>query len=444
MRNNQPVTQNEIHLTAESLIVSKTDLKGQITYLNKDFISISGFTEAELIGQPHNIVRHPDMPVEAFEDMWRDLKDGRPWTGLVKNRCKNGDFYWVLATATPMRENGQVVGYMSVRRQATRQQIETAENAYQLFREKRAGGLKIRHGAVVRGSAGMFAGLSLRQKLYAGFFALLAMMVLVAGLGIWGINSTQAKSKQLDEQGVQPTQLLSVIGRLMAENRSQVLLTLQHDPAGRYAELHDHKVEFHTDQIVANIAEINAKWDAYVKTLTGEAEQKLAAEYTEARTHYVKDGLLPAREALLEGRYDDANMILLKTINPAYMAAASRANDLYQLQADRAHRLVAEGEQHYVKMLSWVLGLLLLAVVGGLWIASAIARSVTRPVDDIIATFQSLAKGDFTRNVDIAVTMKWVRYCRACNRCRFSRVSMLPKLSALLMTICESRLHSIA
>ena len=120
MRNNQPVTQNEVQLDAQSLIVSKTDLKGQITYINKDFIDISGFTEAELIGQPHNIVRHPDMPIEAYEDMWRDLKAGRPWTGYVKNRCKNGDHYWVIATATPIRENGQVVGYMSVRRKPAR------------------------------------------------------------------------------------------------------------------------------------------------------------------------------------------------------------------------------------------------------------------------------------------------------------------------------------
>ena len=109
MRNNLPVTNVEVQLDEHTLIVSKTDLKGQITYINKDFIDISGFTEAELIGQPHNIVRHPDMPAEAFADFWQDLKDDRPWTGLVKNRCKNGDYYWVLANATPLRENGKVV-----------------------------------------------------------------------------------------------------------------------------------------------------------------------------------------------------------------------------------------------------------------------------------------------------------------------------------------------
>jgi len=158
MRNNLPVTHVEIQLDAHTLIVSKTDLKGQITFINKDFIDISGFAEAELIGQPHNIVRHPDMPVEAYSDMWADLKDGRPWTGLVKNRCKNGDHYWVLATATPIREGGQVVGYMSVRRQASRQQVEAAESTYRLFREKKAGSLKIRHGEFVKGGEGFLPG----------------------------------------------------------------------------------------------------------------------------------------------------------------------------------------------------------------------------------------------------------------------------------------------
>ncbi|HSG21482.1 MAG TPA: Cache 3/Cache 2 fusion domain-containing protein, partial [Azonexus sp.] len=153
MRNNLPVSNVEIQLDDHALIVSKTDLKGQITYINQDFINISGFTEVELIGQPHNIVRHPDMPVEAYADMWADLQDGRPWTGLVKNRCKNGDHYWVVANATPLRENGQVVGFMSVRRKATLQQIQSADAAYRAIREKRAGGKEIRHGEVVSGGA---------------------------------------------------------------------------------------------------------------------------------------------------------------------------------------------------------------------------------------------------------------------------------------------------
>ena len=150
MKLNLPVTQRDIPLYDNSLIVSKTDLKGCLTYVNRDFLNISGFAEGELIGVSHNVVRHPDMPSEAFQDLWATLKAGRPWVGLVKNRCKNGDHYWVVANVTPMREDGKVAGYLSVRTKATPEAINQAENAYRLFREGKAKGLAIRNGQVVR------------------------------------------------------------------------------------------------------------------------------------------------------------------------------------------------------------------------------------------------------------------------------------------------------
>ena len=97
MKNNQPVTQNEVAFPPNVYLVSKTDLKGQITDCNDAFVQISGFTREELLGKSHNIVRHPDMPMAAFKDLWRTVQAGLPWRGLVKNRCKNGDFYWVEA-----------------------------------------------------------------------------------------------------------------------------------------------------------------------------------------------------------------------------------------------------------------------------------------------------------------------------------------------------------
>ncbi|MBB3212703.1 aerotaxis receptor [Herbaspirillum sp. Sphag1AN] len=149
MRTNLPVTNVEQQFKDGQSIVSKTDLQGNILYINPYFLEISGFSEEEVLGQPQNIVRHPDMPVEAFADMWRTLKAGIPWTGLVKNRCKNGDNYWVQANVTPIRENGKAVGYMSVRTKPSRQQVEQASKVYRLFREGKAQGLAIEQGAVV-------------------------------------------------------------------------------------------------------------------------------------------------------------------------------------------------------------------------------------------------------------------------------------------------------
>ncbi len=138
MKTNLPVTDREVLMDDGTTIVTKTDLKGVITYANGDFIHISGFSEAELLGQSHNIVRHPDMPVAAFADMWHTLKAGKPWNGLVKNRCKNGDFYWVNAHVAPIDEGGKVVGYTSMRTKPSREQVAAAENLYRQLREGRA------------------------------------------------------------------------------------------------------------------------------------------------------------------------------------------------------------------------------------------------------------------------------------------------------------------
>ena len=134
MRQNLPVTDVEVLLADDDLIVSRTDLKGRIVYANAAFLRISGFSEAELLGNAHNIVRHPDMPPAAFADLWATLQAGRPWVGMVKNRCKNGDYYWVRADAAPVYENGMHVGYMSVRRKPDRAQVAAAEQAYARIR----------------------------------------------------------------------------------------------------------------------------------------------------------------------------------------------------------------------------------------------------------------------------------------------------------------------
>jgi aerotaxis receptor len=140
-------------------LVSVTDLQGRITYCNAAFVAVSGFSREELLGQPHNLVRHPDMPAEAFRDLWETIRAGQTWTALVKNRRKNGDHYWVLANASPMRDGERIVGYLSVRSEPSAEQIRQAELLYARLHEEalrphqrwslRTGRL-VRHGAVAR------------------------------------------------------------------------------------------------------------------------------------------------------------------------------------------------------------------------------------------------------------------------------------------------------
>lgn len=150
MRTNLPVTDTEYPLREGTCIVSRTDLKGRITYINQDFLEYSGFTEEELIGKAHNIVRHPDMPEEAFQDLWDTLGAGRPWTGMVKNRRKNGDYYWVVANATPLLDGGDIVGYLSVRTRPTREQVAAADALYKRVKAGQADGIAIIEGQAVQ------------------------------------------------------------------------------------------------------------------------------------------------------------------------------------------------------------------------------------------------------------------------------------------------------
>ena len=131
MRNNQPVTRAEFVIRPGSAIISHTDLSGRITFVNDDFVEASGFIADEVVGQPHNLVRHPDMPPEAFRDAWSTIKAGRPWQGMVKNRRKDGGFYWVKATMSPLPDGS---GYMSVRVKPTADQVRQAEALYERMR----------------------------------------------------------------------------------------------------------------------------------------------------------------------------------------------------------------------------------------------------------------------------------------------------------------------
>lgn len=187
MKINQPVTNREQRLPAGKYIVSKTDLKGAITYVNDTFIEVSGFTEEELIGKNHNMVRHPDMPPAAFEWLWDTIKDGRPWRGLVKNRCKNGDFYWVEALVVPVRKDNKTIGYMSVRTAPESGAVQAAEALYaELNRTKKS-----------VGKANFFQRIALRTKLIGLVLGILSAQGVCAAADIFGPMIGMDKSLQL-------------------------------------------------------------------------------------------------------------------------------------------------------------------------------------------------------------------------------------------------------
>lgn len=163
MRTNFPVFDREIDLPADVTLMSTTDSRGRITHANAAFIAVSGFSEDELLGQPHNIVRHPDMPASAFADMWATLKAGESWTGIVKNRRKNGDYYWVRANVTPLMRDGRAVGHLSVRTKPSQQELADAQALYRNLRDEKKSTVALHKGLVRRRGIGSL--ISLRQTL---------------------------------------------------------------------------------------------------------------------------------------------------------------------------------------------------------------------------------------------------------------------------------------
>lgn len=171
------VTNIETVLPDDEFIFSQTDLKGRITEANAAFAHISGYSVDEMLGEPHNLVRHPDMPREAFADLWKSLKAGRPWRGIVKNRRKDGGFYWVVANVSPVREKGQVVGYQSLRLRPSREEIKAAEAAYRRIKDGDQS-LRIENGLALR----VHSKLSISLHRPDTQFLLLAIGAMLSGL----------------------------------------------------------------------------------------------------------------------------------------------------------------------------------------------------------------------------------------------------------------------
>ncbi|MDD2915850.1 MAG: PAS domain-containing methyl-accepting chemotaxis protein [Gallionella sp.] len=210
---NAHVSQKEVPFPPNTVLISRTDTKGIITYANDAFVDISGYSREELIGTNHNIVRHPDMPPQAFKWLWDTLKERRPWRGTVKNRCKNGDHYWVRATVAPIFEGGQMIGYSSVRRAPTRQQVAGAET---LYRQLNQSGMQI----VSRFERFKFGNWSLSRKLQ---FAIQVTLLAALGFGQYSVfqhmkedaKSTAVRDAQkLSDEIIDSANMLMVAGQI--------------------------------------------------------------------------------------------------------------------------------------------------------------------------------------------------------------------------------------
>lgn len=396
MRNNQPVTQREVELKEDDFLVSRTDAKGRITYANPAFINISGFAHAELVGAPHNLVRHPDMPPAAFENLWQTVQAGDTWRGLVKNRCKNGDHYWVDASVTPIIEEGQVVGYTSVRVQANREDIEQAERAYAEMRGGQNKRLyldkgRLRRKGVLRRVAQLRLD-TIRAKL-VGMIVLAGLLLLVSGgLGLYGLNVSGERLGQLNNDGLRDVIRLQQIDQTIAQTRQAMI-----EP--ERMELINQRFEM-GESIEESASEVADIWQAYYSRDVNTTA--LATEFDQQLQAFLQNGMGAAANVLqAEETYQAFTGLdaVISVMTNDGRVLSELVNQLIAQKQQVAEVMAEEAEQGQTTMLGAQalvlgIGLLLLILIGVVTL-----RAIVRPLDRAARFTLQIAGGNLAAKV---------------------------------------------
>lgn len=395
MRNNFPVTDTEYPIGDETLIVSKTDLKGKLTYFNEQFVRAAGFDEQELMGQPHNIIRHPDMPPEAFDNLWITLKEGKPWAGAVKNRRKNGDFYWVLASATPNYEGGRVTGYTSIRSKLPPDQREEAERVYALFRAHKAGGYRVEGGTIRKRSAwDVFAPFTrtLRSRLITLVGGLTASMLIVGSVGLLAMNRINAHAKSIYEDRAVPIAQLSEINDRMRENSLELFAAIASGRVGQPAG-------DASSRIAANTDKIGKVWAEYMATYLTPEEKAVADSFVLKRKEYVEKGLRTGLELLGDRKYDELSAHLVGQWARLYADVKVELDKLVAIQIKEAKTEYDLAERAYlISNVIAAVALLLGLLLGSLQAVTTI-RAIGRPLTHLNEILSRIAQGQFNSRV---------------------------------------------
>ena len=397
MRSNLPVTNVEYSIADETLIVSKTDLKGKLTYFNDQFVQASGFTEQELIGQPHNIIRHPDMPPEAFENLWDTLKAGKPWAGAVKNRRKNGDFYWVLASATPIYEGGQVTGYMSIRTRLPSDQRQEAEQVYALLRARKASTYRIDAGMIRKRSVAdlfAFSTRSLKARLGTMVGTLAAATLVVSAVGFLAMNQINSHAKSIYEDRAVPLAQLFEINDRMKDNSLALYGAIANGRAGR-------PVNDVTGRIAANIEAIGKSWSDYMATYLTPEEKGVAEAFGPKRGEYVQKGLKAGLSLLADGKYDDLSTHMAGKSADLFAEAKRDLDKLVAIQLKEARAEYNAAERTYLISNVVALAVLCLGLLAGAWQARASMRAISGPLGHLNGVMANIAQGQFNSPVTV-------------------------------------------
>ncbi|MBM3554313.1 MAG: PAS domain-containing protein [Alphaproteobacteria bacterium] len=400
MRLNTPVTTNEFVLSDGMMIVSRTDTAGRILDANEDFIQASGFTWDELKGQPHNLVRHPDMPPAAFADLWTTLKAGQPWRGFVKNRRKNGDYYWVLANATPLKEGNQITGYVSIRLKPTDAEKRAAEGLYKDIRDGKAGNVAVVAGRIRKTGLGaavdnFFAGTIGRRLTIMLAFMLIALLG-VACAGILGSNAVNNGLDRLYRQALLPSTNVAQITDLMAKN-----IELMYEGAADKRIGDDAGAQRAVGRVRENAARITQLFDQYRQGMLEQNEREAVERFQSKRAAFVQNGVVPALEMIEGKRTGDIEQHIIKTASPLNLAAYDEAQGIYRILIEKGKREEAQAEALFTTVSITVGVIAVLAALIGIILVRLMTKAFLGPIGQLNEVFEKIAAGNYESRVTI-------------------------------------------
>ncbi|WP_277810555.1 methyl-accepting chemotaxis protein [Chromohalobacter canadensis] len=389
MRNNQPVTQREHELSDEDYLLSRTNLKGVVTYANPAFVEISGFSYEELVGAPHNLVRHPDMPPAAFENLWVTLKKGEIWSGVIKNRCKNGDFYWVHATVTPIFEGGEIVGYTSVRVKPTAKARADAERTYAAMSAGKRRGVKLERGQIQHtGVLARLKGLKLntfKGRLVTMIVAAVLMLAVSSVLSMVSLQRAGDKLQALSEQGLEDVARLQQIDQLMSSGRNLVDKPVSNPMSG--------DMEAVTAEAEGLMTRLSETWSAYYDGRP--ANHSDAAESFDASVQrYLDDGLRVVLDTLNSGDFYEAYVAYNDILEGERDEVSDQLNSLVAEKRNDAMSMAQEAAETQHDMLLWQAGVFIFGLVMLVVLGIITVRSTLRPVREALDFSLQIAAGN--------------------------------------------------
>lgn len=397
---------NEYRLPAGTLLVSKTDPDGVITYANDAFIMASGHAPDALIGQSHRIDRHPDVPGWVFEGMWRRLGDGKPWRGILLNRRANGERYWVDAFIVPIRKQGRTVEYLSVRMEARPEQIEQARREFATVRPPQRNRLSPRRF------------LSIKRGVLTGVLFVVFSMLVAVGIGLHNLERSADSFYELHAyRNILATVAQTDRDASVAQN--QLLVALRHAPQNARVtgedsiEIPEHMARVRqAQQSMAAGARDLAGQEVVRRYLAGIVEaEETAAEtaeaaallkaYLEAVERYAREGLDPAIRHIEQGEFDAGEEAVVGAAGTLVARMQDQSTALgryFGASADRHHREMGELIETGTRQLVWWMACaIVIVVVSSIWFF----RDTMKPLRRAIKAMRRIAEGDLSERLDI-------------------------------------------